>query len=61
MHMSPGSIVWLAEKDETIQTENKDSDCIKKQQDGKLLSFDDIVEAAAKAAIASKNELTNIR
>lgn len=39
----------------------KDSDCIKKQQDGKLLSFDDIVEAAAKAAIASKNELTNIR
>lgn len=39
----------------------KDSDYIKKQQDGKLLSFDDIVEAAAKAAIASKNELTNIR
>ena len=39
----------------------KDSDCIKKQQDGKLLSFDDIVEAAAKAAIASKDELTNIR
>lgn len=39
----------------------KDSDCIKKQQDGKLLSFDDIVEAAAKAAIASKNELTSIR
>lgn len=39
----------------------KDSDCIKKQQDGKLISFDDIVEAAAKAAIASKNELTNIR
>ena len=39
----------------------KDSDCIKKQQDGKLLSFDDIVEAAAKASIASKNELTNIR
>ena len=39
----------------------KDSDCIKKQQDGKLLSFDDIVEAAAKTAIASKNELTNIR
>lgn len=39
----------------------KDSDCIKKQQDGKLLSFDDLVEAAAKAAIASKNELTNIR
>ena len=39
----------------------KDSDCIKKQQDGKLLSFDDIVEAAAKAAIASNNELTNIR
>lgn len=39
----------------------KDSDCIKKQQDGKVLSFDDIVEAAAKAAIASKNELTNIR
>ncbi len=39
----------------------KDSDCIKKQQDGKLLSFDDIVEAAAKAAMASKNELTNIR
>ena len=39
----------------------KDSDCIKKQQDGKLLSFDDIVEAAAKAAITSKNELTNIR
>lgn len=39
----------------------KDSDCIKKQQDGKLLSFDDIVEAAAKAAIVSKNELTNIR
>ncbi len=31
MHMSPGSIVWLAEKDETIQTENKDSDCIKKE------------------------------
>lgn len=39
----------------------KDSTCIKKQQDGKLLSFDDIVEAAAKAAITSKNELTNIR
>ena len=39
----------------------KDSECIKKQQDGKLLSFDDIVEAAAKAAMASKNELTNIR
>ena len=39
----------------------KDSTCIKKQQDGKLLSFDDIVEAAAKAAITSKNELTSIR
>ncbi len=39
----------------------KDSTCIKKQQDGKFLSFDDIVEAAAKAAITSKNELTNIR
>ncbi|WP_296662651.1 orotidine-5'-phosphate decarboxylase [Treponema sp. UBA753] len=39
----------------------KDSTCIKKQQDGKFLSFDDIVETAAKAAITSKNELTNIR
>ncbi|MGN0729509.1 orotidine-5'-phosphate decarboxylase [Treponema sp.] len=37
----------------------KDSDCIQKQQSGKALSFDDLVEAAAKAAIASKIELTN--
>lgn len=39
----------------------KDAACIKKQQDGINLSFDDIVDAAARAAIASKNELTNIR
>lgn len=38
-----------------------DAACIKKQQDGINLSFDDIVDAAARAAIASKNELTNIR
>lgn len=39
----------------------KDAACIKKLQDGINLSFDDIVDAAARAAIASKNELTNIR
>ncbi len=37
----------------------KDEICLKKQNQGESLSFEDIVQAAAKAALTSKKELTN--